>query len=237
MKKIIFTLLVSLFAISAVRAIPFEEARRRSLFLTDKMAYELNLNIAQYNDAYEINLDYFLSLRTARDADGYLLQRRNDDMRYILYSWQYERFRASKYLFHPVTWRAGIWYYPIYVHYHADKFFYPHPKIYWSYRGGHNVRRNNRSYYANRRPVWNGGLREPGKNHKPERPKPHVTPKPEKRPKPQNRPKPVTRPKPGNGQPERKPNIERRPKVERQKGNTYRMGYNHESSTRATVNY
>ena len=62
MKKIIFTLLVSLFAISAVRAIPFEEARRRSLFLTDKMAYELNLNIAQYNDAYEINLDYFLSV-------------------------------------------------------------------------------------------------------------------------------------------------------------------------------
>ena len=32
--------------------------RKETRFLTDKMAYELNLNTEQYNDVYEINYDF-----------------------------------------------------------------------------------------------------------------------------------------------------------------------------------
>lgn len=241
MKRMIFTLLVSLLTVTAVRAIPFEEARQQALFLTDKMAYELNLNEAQYNDAYEINLDFFLNLRTAQDANGYLLQCRNDDLRYILYDWQYELFRAIQYLFHPVTWRAGVWYFPIYVHYHVNKYFYPRPKVYWIYRGGHSVRRQNKSYYAHRRPAWNGGLRGPGIHHKPgtSKPKPQVRPTPERKPKPQVAPKPQNKPKPQVRPTDR--NTGRRPKVERQREKPNKSGrgsgYNHRSSTRTTVHF
>lgn len=43
----------------------YEEARRQALFLSDKMAYELRLNDAQYAAVYEINLDYLLNLQEA----------------------------------------------------------------------------------------------------------------------------------------------------------------------------
>lgn len=49
-------------------ALPYEEARDRAWFLTDKMAYELNLSDAQYERAYQINLDYLLSIDRADDC-------------------------------------------------------------------------------------------------------------------------------------------------------------------------
>ena len=52
-------------------AMDYEEARQRAWFLTDKMAYELNLTPEQYDIAYEINLDYLMSIRTASDCSGY----------------------------------------------------------------------------------------------------------------------------------------------------------------------
>ena len=58
MKRLFLTLLSVTLTIAAA-AMSYEDARREALYLTDKMAYELNLNEQQYNDAYEINLDYF----------------------------------------------------------------------------------------------------------------------------------------------------------------------------------
>ena len=37
--------------------------RKETRFLTDKMAYELNLSTGQYNDVYEINYDFIYSIR------------------------------------------------------------------------------------------------------------------------------------------------------------------------------
>ena len=47
----------------AYSGIRYEDARRQALFLSDKMAYELGLNDAQYEAIYEINLDYLLNMR------------------------------------------------------------------------------------------------------------------------------------------------------------------------------
>ena len=41
--------------------------RKETRFLTDKMAYELNLNTAQYNDVYEINYDFISGVRYLMD--------------------------------------------------------------------------------------------------------------------------------------------------------------------------
>ena len=49
------------FAVAA-SAMSYSQAREQALFLTDKMAYELNLTDDQYEAAYEINLDYLLSV-------------------------------------------------------------------------------------------------------------------------------------------------------------------------------
>ena len=91
-----------------VGALPYEEARDRARFLTDKMAYELNLNDAQYNDAYEINLDYFMKINTASDAGGIYWECRNADLRYILHEWQYAIFRAADYFFRPIVCKQSL---------------------------------------------------------------------------------------------------------------------------------
>ena len=70
MKRLLGLMIAFLTGLAGIHAMSYEEARDRARFLTDKMAYELNLNDQQYNDAYEINLDYLMNIRTASDASS-----------------------------------------------------------------------------------------------------------------------------------------------------------------------
>lgn len=158
MKKYIATVMLSLCSILAANAMSYEMAREQALYLTDKMAYELNLNDEQYNYCYEINLDYLMSINTADDVYGPWLTYRNADLRNILYDWQYSLFIAADYFFHPVYWRRGAWYYPIYNRYAATYYFYSRPRVFIDYRGGHGRLHYRNSFYLNR-PHWNGGFR------------------------------------------------------------------------------
>ena len=63
MKKMFFALMVMLTSTMAASAMSYEQARNEALFLTDKMAYELNLTDEQYEAAYEINLDYLMGVK------------------------------------------------------------------------------------------------------------------------------------------------------------------------------
>ena len=137
----------------------YEEAREQARFLTDKMAYELNLNDQQYNDCYEINLDYLLSVETADDIYGDYLAYRNADLRHILLDWQYTIFAAADYFFRPLSWLHDRWFFPIYRHYHVGYYYYGYPAVYYSYRGGHGRFYHHGGFYASRRPHWNGGFR------------------------------------------------------------------------------
>ena len=61
-------MMITLFAIGMVAmsstsmAMSTSRVRKETRFLTDKMAYELNLNTRQYNDAYEINFDFLYAV-------------------------------------------------------------------------------------------------------------------------------------------------------------------------------
>jgi hypothetical protein len=60
MKRILFLLFaVGLGASMTVMAgMSTSKVRKETRFLTDKMAYEMNLSTQQYNDTYEINYDF-----------------------------------------------------------------------------------------------------------------------------------------------------------------------------------
>lgn len=160
MKKIILSLILACSAFAA-NAMSYERAREEARFITDKMAYELNLNDAQYNDCYEINLDYLLSLSTEDDLIyGNYLAYRNADLRHILFDWQWTIFAAADYFLNPVSWYRGAWHFPIYRHYRVGYFYYDHPRVFWSYRGGHGRFHYHTGYYVSRRPHhWGGGFR------------------------------------------------------------------------------
>ena len=160
MKRTAELILVFFLISTGLKAMSYDEASDRARFLTDKMAYELNLNDQQYNDAYEINLDYLMSIQTADDVQGVYWETRNADLRYILYDWQWELFRAATYFFIPVIWRAAGWYFPIFSVYTPNIFYFSAPRIFGIYRGGHRVLHGKgASYYASRRPAWTGGMR------------------------------------------------------------------------------
>ncbi len=138
MKRLI--LLTTLLAASlTMSALPIDVAQREALFLTDKMAYELELTDEQYELAYEINLDYFLSINHRGDILGTWWTRRNADLRYILSDFQYNLFIGLSYFYRPISWYRGGWYYPIYTRYVNRSYYYrPRPHGYTIYRGGHN---------------------------------------------------------------------------------------------------
>lgn len=150
MKKYIIAMvaLLSTFFTTA-NAMSYEQAREQALFLTDKMAYELNLDEEQYEAAYEVNLDYLLSVNTYDDVFADYWIHRNEDLRYILLDWQYEAFCAATYFYRPLWWEGGYWHFGIYARYpHRDYFYFGRPHFYVTYRGGHGWHHNGgRSWY------------------------------------------------------------------------------------------
>ena len=70
MKRFIIILTTILTFAASANAMSYSQAREQALFLTNKMAYELNLNEEQYDAAYEINLDYLMSIDTYDDLYG-----------------------------------------------------------------------------------------------------------------------------------------------------------------------
>ena len=153
MKKYIIAIiaLMSSFFTTA-DAMSYEQARIQALFLTDKMAYELNLNEAQYEAVYEINLDYLLSVNTCDDVYSRYWTIRNTDLSYILMDWQYTAYCAAHYFYRPIWWDAGYWHFGIYARYpHRDYYFFGRPNFYVTYRGGHSWHSNGgRSWYHGR---------------------------------------------------------------------------------------
>ena len=138
MKKMMITLVALLTIAATGHAMSYEQARNEALFLTDKMAYELNLTEAQYEAAYEINLDYLMGVTSYDDVYSTYWERRNLDFSYILFDWQWEAFCAASYFYRPLYWDGGYWHFGIYARYpHRDYFYFGRPVFYASYRGGH----------------------------------------------------------------------------------------------------
>lgn len=159
MKKIMFAIVAMLTIATSANAMSYEQARREALFLTDKMAYELNLNDEQYDAAYEINLDYLMGVTSRDDVYGTYWTRRNLDLSYILLDWQWRSFQAATYFYRPLYWDAGYWHFAVYSRYpHRSYFYFGRPTVYVSYRGGHSWRSNGgRSYYYDRRKDFHHG--------------------------------------------------------------------------------
>ena len=175
MKRILFMLFaVIMSTVACHAAMSNSKVRKETRFLTDKMAYELNLNTAQYNDVYEINYDFISGVRYLMDdvlrGEEWALNRyydyldiRNDDLRWVLSRRQYSRFMQAAYFFRPIYVSGGHWSFRIYVTYtNPNHFYYPRPYHYRTYCGGHNrVHYHNVSYYRDRHnhPTYNGSLR------------------------------------------------------------------------------
>ncbi len=172
MKKTIITLVSLLTIAVSANAMSYSKAKRQALFLTDKMAYELRLTGDQYDAAYEINLDYLLSLGSAADITGISWTRRNIDLSYVLTSGQYNDYCTISYFYRPVYWDKGFEY-SIYTHYTDRKQFYcDNPTVYDSYRGAHSWSSNNgsswyrgRNYFstASQAPAYHGTTPPPAR--------------------------------------------------------------------------
>lgn len=153
MKKFIIALVAMfMMTFTSASAMSYEQARQQALFLTDKMAYELNLTDDQYEAAYEINLDYLMGVDTYDDLYGIYWRQRNLDLSYILLDWQYRSFCAASYFYRPLYWDGGYFHFGIYARYpRRDYFFFGRPHFYTVYRGGHSWRMNGgRSWYHGR---------------------------------------------------------------------------------------
>ena len=138
MKRLFIALAMLVTMSTTINAMSYEQARQQALFLTDKMAYELNLTEEQYEAAFEVNLDYLMSVNTQADLYGAYWTQRNLDLSYILFDWQYQAYLAATYFYRPLYWEAGYWHFGIYARYpYRDFFYFGRPHFYTVYRGGH----------------------------------------------------------------------------------------------------
>lgn len=151
MKRILFLLFaIGLNAsMTMMASMSTSKVRKETRFLTDKMAYELDLNTRQYNDIYEINYDFIYSVRNIMDYvvrgdewavnDYYeALDIRNDDLRWVLNDSQYRRFMGADYFYRPIYVTGGRWNFRIYINYpNRGLFYFGVPYHYRTYCGAH----------------------------------------------------------------------------------------------------
>ena len=161
MKRTILSFVSFIVIAISAQAMSYEYAQREALFLTDKMAYELRLSTEQMNAVYEINLDYLLNVNINDDVFGIFWERRNSDLRFVLTTWQYRRYKQLNYFYRPLNWVRGAWSLNIYGRY-TDRhlFYFSRPESWGVYRGGRNI--GTRSYYQGRNyyaPNGNGPIR------------------------------------------------------------------------------
>lgn len=134
---------------SYASAMSYGQAREKALFLTDKMAYELNLSDEQYEAAYQINLDYLLGVNEPSCLYGNYWTIRNREFENILARWQYTTYINANYFYRPMYWSDNIWHFRVYGRYTNHGLYYrSHPATYGNYRGGHHF-----DYYSSR--SWN----------------------------------------------------------------------------------
>ena len=135
MKKMMVMAMMMVMTISA-NAMSYNAAKNEALFLSDKMAYELNLTASQYEDVYEINLDYLMNLNGRADVFGIWWDRRNAELRYVLNARQYDKYITLSHFYRPVAWKHGGFTLAVYSHYNRGHFYNAHPKVYVTYKGG-----------------------------------------------------------------------------------------------------
>ena len=159
MKKLFVTLAVALLTMTQVFAMSTSKIRETARFLSDRMAWELDMTPQQYDDCYEINYDFLFAISPILDdvARGYLsaintyytyLDWRNDDMRFILTAAQYRRFLELEYFYRPVYTYRGSWRFRVYQIYNNPKFYYfDAPSIFRHYSGAHSRRNYSDGFY------------------------------------------------------------------------------------------
>lgn len=160
MKKLTALWMILMIGTLSVQATSLSTMRRNVRFLTDRMAYELQLTSQQYNDVYEVNFDFVYNVDNIMNEvvlgydyalDNYynFLNIRNDDLRWILTEYQYRRFMDITYFYRPISlyqnsWRLGVFN----VYTNVNFFYYGKPHHYRTYLGGHyRTHFGNRSYY------------------------------------------------------------------------------------------
>ncbi len=160
MKKLLVTMAVAIAGAVQAFALSPSAIRENARFLTDRMAYELNLTPRQYEDCYEINYDFICSINPIMDEVVYgypeyidryynYLDYRNDDLRYIMTEAQYVAFMSLDYFFRPIYTYAGNWLFRVFQIYTNTRFFYYDPPvIYHTYLGGHGRVHYPHGYYG-----------------------------------------------------------------------------------------
>lgn len=175
MKRILFIFLAAIVSTTVCNAaMSNSKVRKETRFLTDKMAYEMNLSTEQYNDVYEINYDFIAGINYLMDdvlrGEEWALNRyydyldvRNDDLRWVLSNRQYSRFMQATYFYRPVYVSGSRWSFRIYITYtNSNHYYFPRPYHYRTYCGGHyRTHFHNVSYYRGRHnhPSYNGNFR------------------------------------------------------------------------------
>lgn len=163
MKKYILTLALTIMGMTQMFALSTSSIRNHARFLTDRMAYELDLSPMQYDDIYEINFDFIymadrimddvvFGYRDALDRYYNLLDDRNDDLRYVLTSSQYRKFINASYFYRPIYSTGRTWSFRIYTIYSNRTFFYyDAPRHYKTYVGEHShYKYTSKDYYHKR---------------------------------------------------------------------------------------
>ena len=113
----IMAMVAMIMMISSVSAQRIDNAYMEARVLTDKMAEELGLNNLLREKIYQLNIAYLNGINSYKDINAKVWKQRNSQLKSVLTSAQWKRYKNASYFYRPISWRNNAYVHNIYVKY------------------------------------------------------------------------------------------------------------------------
>ena len=117
MKRTILAIVAIVLTFSSACAQKLQNIRVEARYITDKMVAELGLTTVQRNSILQLNIDYLNGINGYRDIHDKAWKYRNKQIRKMLNSRQWKRYRNASYFYQPIGWERGTYVHNIYLKY------------------------------------------------------------------------------------------------------------------------
>lgn len=117
MKRLIIAIAVLAMSFASASAQRLGNIAVEAQYITDKMAVELGLDSRQRNSILQLNINYLSGITSYRDISSKIWKQRNNSLKALLNSAQWNLYKNATYFYCPIGWKNGS-----YVHYIYDKY-------------------------------------------------------------------------------------------------------------------
>lgn len=117
MKRTLLAIVATVLMTTTINAQRLTDIMAEARFITDKMTVELGLTSVQRDNIMNLNFAYLDGIYSYRDIESHGWKKRNREIKSLLSTAQWRKFKDCYYFYRPIGWRDNAYVHNIYSKY------------------------------------------------------------------------------------------------------------------------